>query len=38
MIPPAKYLDLDKLKFPLVMVQEYGLSSMRISAFANIGL
>lgn len=38
MIAPAKYLDLDKFKFPFVMVQEYGLSSMRVSAYANLAL
>ncbi|MCE2570727.1 FAD-dependent oxidoreductase [Motilimonas eburnea] len=38
MIPIAKQVDLDKLKFPLVLVQEYGLSSLRIAATASLAL
>jgi hypothetical protein len=38
MVAPARYLDLDKFKFPFVMVNEYGLSSMRVAAFANLSL
>lgn len=36
MIPVAKNVDLEKLKFPLVMVQEYGLNIFRISASATL--
>ena len=32
MIPVAKNIDLDKVKYPLVMVQEYGLNIFRIGA------
>ncbi len=38
MIPIAKQVDLDKLKYPLVLVQEYGLSSLRIAATATLAL
>ncbi|MFO6424543.1 FAD-dependent oxidoreductase [Motilimonas sp. KMU-193] len=38
MIPIAKQVDLDKLKSPLVLVQEYGLSSLRIAATATLAL
>lgn len=38
MIPVAKNLDLDKFKFPLILVQEYGLSVFRLAATANIAL
>eukprot|EP00121_Abeoforma_whisleri_P016725 Awhi_evm1s15335 len=38
LIPVAKEVDLDALKFPLVLVQEYGLSSLRISATADLAL
>ena len=34
MIPVAKNLDFEKLKFPLIMVQEYGLNIFRLSASA----
>ena len=32
MIPVAKNIDLDKVKFPLIMVQEYGLNIFRLAA------
>ncbi|MGB5965346.1 MAG: FAD-dependent oxidoreductase, partial [Sulfurimonadaceae bacterium] len=32
MIPVAKNIDLDKVQFPLIMVQEYGLNLFRLSA------
>lgn len=32
LIPLAKELDLDKLKYPLVLVQEYGVSLFRVAA------
>lgn len=38
MIPVAKNIELDKLKFPLIMVQEYGLNVFRISASVTLGL
>ncbi len=38
MIPVAKNLDLDKLKYPLVMVQEYGLNIFRIAATVALSL
>eukprot|EP01134_Creolimax_fragrantissima_P005736 CFRG5736T1 len=37
-IPVAKEVDLDKLKFPVLLVQEYGLSSLRIAATAELTL
>jgi 2-polyprenyl-6-methoxyphenol hydroxylase-like FAD-dependent oxidoreductase len=36
MVAPSKYLDLDKFKFPFVLVNEYGLSSMRVAAYTNL--
>jgi len=38
MIPVAKNIDLDKVKFPLVMVQEYGLNIFRIAATLSLAL
>ncbi|PSU36391.1 NAD(P)-binding protein [Photobacterium lutimaris] len=38
MIPVAKNLELDKFKFPLVLVQEYGWSVFRLAATANLAL
>ena len=38
MITPAKQLDLSKLKFPFVMVQEPGWSSLKVAAYANLML
>ncbi len=32
MIPVAKNIDLDKVQFPIIMVQEYGLNLFRLSA------
>ncbi|MFT7824111.1 MAG: FAD-binding oxidoreductase [Sulfurimonas sp.] len=32
MIPVAKNIDLDKVQFPLIMVQEYGLNLFRMAA------
>lgn len=34
MIPVAKNIDFDAVKFPLVLVQEYGLSAFRLAASA----
>lgn len=38
MIPFAKSVDLNTLKFPVVLVQEYGLSVFRLSATVNLAL
>lgn len=38
LIPVAKSLDLTQLKFPLVLVQEYGLSVFRLAATATLSL
>ena len=38
MVPVAKTLNLDTLKFPLVMVQEYGLNMFRIAASVTLKL
>ena len=38
MIPVAKNVDLSTLKFPLVMVQEYGLNVFRLAANASLSL
>ncbi|MGF1765790.1 FAD-dependent oxidoreductase [Enterovibrio makurazakiensis] len=38
LIPVAKYMPHDKFKFPLVVVQEYGLSVFRLAATAALGL
>lgn len=38
MIPFAKSVDLNILKFPVVLVQEYGLSVFRLSATVNLAL
>lgn len=38
MIPVAKYLDLDKVKFPLIVVQEYGWNIFRLAASAQLAL
>jgi hypothetical protein len=38
MIPVAKNIDLDKVQFPLVMVQEYGLNLFRLAAGAEMSL
>ena len=36
MIPVAKNVDFEKLKFPLIMVQEYGLNIFRLSSSASL--
>ncbi len=38
MIPFVENVDLDKIKYPLLLVQEYGLNVFRISAMANLML
>ena len=38
MIPVAKNIDLDKVQFPLIMVQEYGLNLFRLAAGALLAL
>ncbi|WP_407331143.1 FAD-dependent oxidoreductase [Enterovibrio sp. 27052020O] len=38
LIPVAKFMPHDKFKFPLVVVQEYGLSVFRLAATADLGL
>lgn len=38
MIPVAKHIELDKVKFPLVMVQEYGLNLFRMAASVTLAL
>ncbi|ABM03228.1 FAD dependent oxidoreductase [Psychromonas ingrahamii 37] len=38
MIPIAKYVDLDKLKFPLILVQEFGLNTFRLGAGCTLSL
>jgi len=38
MIPIAKNVDLEKLQFPLVMVQEYGINIFRLAAIASLWL
>jgi hypothetical protein len=38
MVPVAKYVDLDKLKFPLILVQEFGLNIFRLGAGCTLSL
>lgn len=38
MIPVAKGIDLDKVQFPLIMVQEYGLNLFRLAAGTALSL
>ncbi len=38
MIPVAKNINLDKVKFPLIMVQEYGLNIFRLAASVTLAL
>lgn len=38
MIPVAKSIDLDKVQFPLIMVQEYGLNLFRLAAGTALSL
>ncbi|WP_435979263.1 FAD-dependent oxidoreductase [Psychrobacter sp. DM4] len=37
-IPVAKHLDLNKIKFPLIVVQEYGWNIFRLAASAQLAL
>ena len=38
MMPVAQNIDLDKVQFPLIMVQEYGLNLFRLAAGAEMSL
>ena len=38
MIPVAKSIDMDKVQFPLILVQEYGLNLFRLAAGASLAL
>ncbi|MDN3377444.1 MULTISPECIES: FAD-dependent oxidoreductase [unclassified Pseudoalteromonas] len=38
MIPVAKHLDLNKVKYPLIVAQEYGWNIFRLSASAQLAL
>jgi hypothetical protein len=38
MTPVAHFVDLNQLKFPLIMVQEYGLSKFRLAAMLTLAL
>ncbi|ADV45864.1 FAD-dependent oxidoreductase [Nitratifractor salsuginis] len=38
MIPVARHLDFDRVKFPLILVQEYGLNLFRLAAGAGLTL
>ncbi len=38
MVPAAKRLDVSKVKFPLILVQEYGLNMFRLAAGAKLAL
>ncbi len=38
MIPVAKNIDLDKVQFPIIMVQEYGLNLFRLAAGTALSL
>jgi len=38
MIPVAHHVDLTQLKFPIIMVQEYGLNLFRLAASAELSL
>jgi glycine/D-amino acid oxidase-like deaminating enzyme len=38
MIPVARETDLDKIKFPVIMVQEYGLNLFRLGAGASLSI
>ena len=38
LIPVAKYVDLDTIQFPLILVQEYGLNLFRAGASLSLGL
>ena len=38
MIPPARHLDFDRVRWPLILVQEYGLNLFRIAAGSGMAL
>ncbi len=38
MIPLAKHLDLDSVKYPLIMVQEFGINLFRVASGAGLAL
>jgi len=38
MIPVARHIDMEKVKFPLIMVQEYGLNLFRLAAGVSLAL
>jgi len=38
MIPVAKYVDLDKLQYPIVLVQEYGINMFRVASMNELAL
>lgn len=38
MIPVAKFLDLDKVQFPIIVAQEYGWNIFRLAASATLAL
>ena len=38
MIPVAQHLELEKIQFPLIMVQEYGLNLFRLASGATLAL
>ena len=38
MIPVAQYLDLETLKFPLIMVKEYGINLFQVAASAALSI
>jgi glycine/D-amino acid oxidase-like deaminating enzyme len=38
MIPVAKHIDLDRVQFPLIMVQEYGLNMFRLASSVTLAL
>jgi hypothetical protein len=38
MIPVAKHIDMEKVKFPLILVQEYGLNLFRLASGVSLAL
>jgi len=38
MVPVSRHLELEQLKFPIIMVQEYGWSILRMAAVAELAL
>jgi hypothetical protein len=38
LIPFAKYVKLDEIKFPIILVQEYGINIFRLSAVARLAM